>query len=448
MSGAEFGKYFTANERGHLEIEGHDCVDLADEFGTPLYIISENTIRLKYRHLYEAFKSRYPNNLILYSVKSNNGLAIRRILQQEGAGMECHGIGELYSSLMLGVDPKKISLDGANKSDEELRAATNAGVFVAVDNLEDLDRLNTVAGKLGEKANVNPRLRTAFTSPNNKNGMDAKVALEACKRAIKYENIRLTGVMVHTTSQAPVSTFEKETDEVFEFIAQVKEKFNYNLEFADLGSGFAVGRKEGHGRGGKDKIVPRIEEYVEAIASKAREKIDEYGLNEPTIITESGRYFVTNAGVLLCRVGNIKELPIKGFTKKVFVDASFNLMMRIETYRDWYYHIILGNKANAPLEEIVDIGGCTSFGGPPDILGINRNLPRITHGDVVAILDLGGYAESTTTQYNSIPRPASLLLCGDKVEVIRRRETPYDVFSRDIIPYWLLNNSDKGVVKV
>lgn len=447
MFNAERDGYFAINESGHLEVEGHDCVDLANKFGTPLYVISENMIRLKYKQLYEAFRSRYPNNLILFSVKSNNGLAVRRILQQEGAGMECHGIGELYSSLMLGVDPSKISIDGANKSDEELRVAANVGAFVAVDNLEELDRLNSIAGKLGKKANVNLRLMTAFTSGNNKNGMDFETGLKACRRGIKYENINLTGVMVHTMSQALVSNFEKETDEVFEFIANVKQRLNYDLKFADLGSGFIVGRKEGHGRGGKDKLVPKIEDYVDTVTSKAREKIDEYGLDEPTIMTESGRYFVANAGLLLCRVGNIKELPIEGYTKKVFVDASFNLMMRVETYSDWYYHIISASKANASPDGIVDIAGCTSFGGAPDILGTKRNLPNVTRGDVIAILDLGAYAESTTTQYNSLPRPASILLCGDQVEVIRRQETAYDVFSRDTIPYWLLSSSNGEVVE-
>ncbi len=438
-----FNDYIFVNDEGNLQIEEWDCLDLVEKYETPIYAISENRIRDRFRRIYRAFKTRYHKIMICFAYKANHGLAVKKILKQEGAGAETFGPHELYSALLVGVSPDKIMCNSNNPSEEELTAAVQAGVYINVDNIDMLERVEDVSHKLGIVPKINLRLKTSvelrLRGADRKCGIDLESAYETTKNALKSEKIQLVGYSEHLGGQTTLETFVLQTSEMMDFVGRVKKGFNWQPHFIDLGTGFPTWRKEGHGVGGKDRKFPPIEDYAEAIISKVNEKIEEYDLDEPTLIFEPGRYLVADSAVLLCKVGAIKQVEIgdKTFLKKVFVDANLNNIMRIAT-SNWYYHIVVANKADREPEEIVDIVGNTGWGGDTDTLGKQRNLPKIERSDLIAILDVGGYAESTATQYLGFTRPASVLVSGRNTEIVRVKESPEDVYISDRIPSRLL----------
>jgi diaminopimelate decarboxylase len=425
------------NDKGHLEIENIDSVNLAREYDTPLFIISENTIRSNYQRFTKAFSYLYPKHVVCFSYKSNNGLSVRRILQQEGAGAQCHSYGELYIALLLGVDPSKIIIDGIYKTVQEIDVALETGSFIVIDNLVDLRNILNRSKRLEKTPKALLKIRTKYTSVNKKNGMDLETAYQAFK-ILLAEKIPVWGLEVHGKSQANIETFESDLEEMLNFSGKLHKEFNWEPKIIDLGTGFPVSRKEGYGPEGAEKIFPPIESFAKAIIEKLWEKLDEHKISEPILFFEPGRYMVANAGVLLGRVGLVKQLPIPGWTKKVCLDISFNLLMRLATDK-YYFHIISANKAGYSEEEVVDIVGPTGYGGFPDDLGKARYLPKLEDGDLVAVLDAGAYCESTTTQYLSYPRPPTVLVSGDQVDLVRSRETVHDLIIRDIIPKRLMS---------
>ena len=438
MLTTKIDQYLTVNSAGHLQIEDVDCVDIVEKWGSPLYVISENTLRWNYQRLYNAVKASYPKFLICFASKANNGLAVRRILQLEGSGFECHGLGELYPLLLLGADVSKIIVDGSNKSYEELEACLRAGVNIVVESQDELEAVDVLAGQLRRVPRVILRLNPSCMSPDNKNGMDFDTGYKACMKALELKNVNFVGVAEHAGSQIPLEVFRNIAVEMMDFAARVKKGLKWDLEYVGLGAGFAAGRKGltdfSYRSAEMEEEIPTIEEYAETLTATVKHKIEEHSLCEPTLIFEPGRYLAGSAGVILCRVGNIKK--VQSNTTKVFVDANFNMLMRTAT-SGFRYHVIAANKADLETTEVVDIVGSTSFGGPVDTLAKDKPLPRLVRDDIIAILDTGAYCESTTTQYNSYPRPASVLVRGSDVEIIRERETYQDIVGRDRVPPWL-----------
>jgi diaminopimelate decarboxylase len=450
-------EYITVNERGHLQIEGLDSVDLADKFGTPLFATSENAIRSNYRQFYTAFRSRYPKVIVCASTKANNGLAVRRVFAQEGAGTDVFGFGELYVNLLAGVDPKKIVLNGSNKTEEDLTAAVEAGVLhVNVESLEELDTLDRMLGRLQKIQDICIRVKPSLhaldemyytdyrysppqISPSRwvreyKFGIDIETgaALEACRRALSMKNVRLVGLMYHGGVPRRASEYIYETQEIFDFAAELRRKLNWEPEFVNLGGGFTPFQAgEWYPKG----LVPHSpDEYAEGIISAVRGKCKEHGLSEPTLLFEPGKYLNLNTAVLLGRVGIVKDYP--GVKKWAHIDASTNNLPFVIAFH-WYNHMIVANKANALPEEAVDIVGplCNAA----DILGANRKLPKLARGDLIAVLDAGAYCESSEFTFNLYPRAAAVLVCGNNAAVVRERQTVQDLIALDKIPPWLLS---------
>jgi diaminopimelate decarboxylase len=451
-----YSEYILVNKRGHLQVEGWDSVDLADRFDTPLYVMSESQIRHNYRTFHQAFAARYPHVITAPGSKANNSLAVRRVLTQEGAGADCFGLGELFISLVEGGNPHKILLNGSDKTVDELRTALQVGVNINVDNLEELENIAELAASTGREARINIRIKPflhdledkivkdyRYTPPDisiarwareHKFGMHPEAAFEACRRALQMKNVRLAGIHYHLKGQTPhPEYFAIMVRDVMDFVAQVKEALNWAPEQLDLGGGYSYGRREGYGPAGCDREVPSIDEYAEAMTGALKQAIDRLDLDPPTLILEPGRYIVANAGILLARVGTVKEFP--GVRKWVHVDASTNHLMRVRT-GNWYYHILVANKASEASEEVVDVVGplCDAA----DILGHSRELPRVQRGDLIAVLDTGAYAEVWAGDFNTYPKPATVLVCGEEADVITERETIYDVLSRHRVPARLL----------
>ena len=452
--GTILSEYLRINDRGHLQVEEADCLDLVEAYGTPLFVTSENQIRYNYRRFYQAFAKRYPRVTVLFANKSNSNLAVRRVLTQEGAGGDCFGVGELMVSLLGGVPPHNLVMNGSNKEPPEIAAAIQLGVAINVDHPEELELVNETARRLGLKAIVSLRvLPFTFADPSalsgdlassaadkshDKWGMDRPALREAVARSLDLPNLKLSGLHCHISRLRPTAEpFGLAADLMVRAMAELRDEFDWEPEALDMGGGFAHDRDPESQKPAGDHAVSSPEEYAEAMATVLRDGLAKYGLSEPRLLLEPGRRLISNSTVLLARVGIIKRLPTPGSKTWVNIDASTNHCLRTSIL-GYHYEIINASRGHAPNEITVNIVGpnCTM-----DMIGEDRPFPRTERGDILAILDTGGYAEVNANQFNSIPRPATVLVHGGEAEVIRRRETIQDILATQEVPLRLMRET-------
>ncbi len=431
---------------GHLLIEDLPAAEIAAEFGTPVYVTSERQLRSNYRRLHEAFVARYPRTTILYANKANFNLAVRRVLTDEGAGGDCFGIGELTLSLMSGVPARNLVLNGSNKGPEELRAAIEAGATINVDHPDELETVATLADELHARANVNVRvLPFSYADPSamppdlasiasdrshDKWGMDRTTILSLVPRALALPGINLRGLHFHVSRLRPTAEpFALAVELIVECLAELRDKFRWEPEVLDIGGGFAHERDPESGRPAGDHPVSAPEEYAEAIVAPLRDGLARRQLQEPHLFLEPGRRLVSNAAVLLTRVGIVKRLPSSTVTW-INVDASTNHVLRAPLL-GYRYEIVHATGGSDRQTVVANVTGpnCTL-----DLLAEDRVLEETRTGDLLAILDVGGYAEAFGVQFNLIPRPASVLVLRDRVELIRRGETIEDLLATQVVP--------------
>ncbi len=437
-----------------LKVEGHSCVSLAEAYGTPLFVISENAIRHNYRKFYNTFKSMYPEEVVVcVGMKANYGLAIRRIIAQEGGGGDAFGGGEMYVALLAGTDPRKVVVNGPHKSNEVLLATVQSGVHINVDSAGELQRLNEIAAKLGKVADVSLRIRLPLSRLKGKKlyvdsryvppgvdlvewesefkfGMEPASFFEALKQALTMKNIHVKGIMYHGGIPRRAGYYKEETEDFMDFVGEAKERFNWEPETINLGGGFSSKRY------GYKESPPSIEEYAEAITSAIKMKCEEHRLSVPKLLLEPGRWCLENTAIYLARVGSVKEDSTLAKKKWVYVDGNVNhLIGGADRYMN-YHHVIIANKPSAPVEEVADI--CGELCGAGDILAKRREIPKVECGDLIAFLDMGAYCESHAKQSNAMPRPASILVNKNNAAIVRERETIQDVLSHERCPFWLL----------
>ena len=434
------------DDDGALWVEGRAAADLAEEYGTPLYVTSEAQIRANVRRLRQSFEARWQRVTLLFATKSNANLAIRRVLVEEGVGGDCFGLGELTLSLRAGVAPELLVLNGSNKQPPELRAALETGVTINIDDPSELDAVAGLAEQLGRPADVclrvlpfsyadpttlDPELaKIAADTSHDKWGMDRQTIVDAVPRALESEWLRLRGLHLHVSRLRPTpEAFELAARLIAACIAELHERFGWQPELLDFGGGFPHERDPESGAPSGSHAVGTPEEYAEAITSTLRKALADRSLDEPHLLLEPGRRLVSNATVLLTRVGVVKRLPT-GTTTWVNVDASTNHVPRV-ALQGYYYEIVHAANGLEAGDVEVSVVGPTCV---PDILGEHRSLPAPGSGDLLAVLDVGGYAEVLSSQFNLLPRPATVLVDGDSCEVIRRRETIDDLLATQAVP--------------
>ncbi len=421
------------SENGHLCMGEHDLVDLADRFGTPLYVVDAQRIREKYRRFREAF-SFYPRVLIAYAYKANSNLAVCSILKKEGAGADVVSGGELFIALSIGVDPEKIVFDGVSKSEAELNMAIENEIgAINVESLQELRKIESIAARLSRKARIGIRLNPDVpveTHPHDvtgvkssKFGLDFEEALKTYKEAIKMKHVDVKGIHMHIGSQiTEVAPFKNAVLRLFELVSKLKE-MKVILDYIDLGGGLGIFYK--------DSKKDCIKEYASTLLNVLKRRIDELELGEPKLVFEPGRYLVADSSILLTRVNYVKKI----FGRRwALVDAGMNDFMRPAFYGA-YHEIVAANKASQPRSKRYDVGGpiCESS----DVFRREVELPEISQGDLLAILDVGAYGISMSNQYNMRPRPPMVLLDGLKVGIIRKGEKYEDLVSNDRIPDWI-----------
>lgn len=438
---------------GRLMVEGVAAAELAERLGTPSYVLSEAQLRLNYRRLYDAFASRYPEVHLGYGVKAHNSAAVCTVLAHEGCGAECFGIGEMTVAERAGVPADRVWVNGSDKTEQELAVATARGYTINVDNPEELERIRALAEANGLVAKVNlrvklalealrdvrmndyryvpPEVRLTAWAQDHKFGMTEAEALACCRSALESEAIELRGLHHHLKGQTSnAAYFGAFTRELIALAAALREATGWAPEEVDLGGGFSYGRPEGYGPAGRDTEVPSLDDYAEEVAGALIEACSEHDMPLPAMVLEPGRLIVASASILLTTVGTVKRHQQRTW---VHVDASINHLLRAYT-GNWYYHIVPVIRADG--ETVV-----TDVVGPlcdaADILGRDRRLVQPTRGDVLAVLDVGGYAESAASNFNTQPRPLSAMVRGTDVAVITERESVEAMLSRQRMPAWL-----------
>lgn len=419
---------------GHLWLGGCDAVELAEEFGTPLYVFDEAEVRLACREARRAFTSRHPASDVAYAAKAYIGVWLAALLADEGMAMDVVSAGELAVALSAGFPAERVHFHGNNKGRGELMEALEAGIGrVVVDNFHELNVLDDVAARAGRRQRVMLRLspgvdphthaKTTTGILDSKFGFPIQTgqAEDAVRRALAAPWLQLTGLHCHLGSPIfDVEPYREATDIVVGFAAEMAKRHGLRLEEYSPGGGFAVQYT-------RDQPAPGFDEYAEAIVLSLRDACEKHGLPLPRLIVEPGRSIVGRAGVALYTVGSTKEIP--GVRRYVSVDGGMADNTRPAMYGA-RYEALVANKADAPAVAAVTIAGKYCESG--DVLVRDVRLPDLAAGDVVAIPAAGAYCLAMASNYNMALKPAVVAVHDGRARVVRRRETYADLVRCDV----------------
>lgn len=423
------------NKQSHLVIGGCDVVDLANEFGTPLYLFDEFTLRHKCYEFKEEFGKYYPDTLVIYASKAFLNRALALIFKEEGLGLDVVSGGELSIAQSVDFPMDKVYFHGNNKTPEELNLALDWAVGrIVVDNFYELGMLNKLAKKRGISQNILLRLTPGVDPHTHQYTTTGTIeskfgfplangqAEEAVSQASSASNLNLVGLHFHLGSPVPdVQPYDLAIEIVLRFARGMSQKFGFDLSEFDIGGGFAIPYTV-------DSEVPTTAEYARALTGKLGSLVSELGLSRPRLIVEPGRAIVAQAGVALYKLGAIKEIP--GIKKYVCVDGGISDNIRPALYGA-KYEALVANKALESEGNMVTIAGKLCESG--DILVQDVNLAAARPGDVIAIPVCGAYSIPMASNYNALPRPAIVMVKEGRARLIRRRETYQDLMSLDVI---------------
>jgi len=439
----------SVNSDGDLFIEDMSAAQLLQQFGSPLYVFSEATLRENYRRIRRAFTDVWPEPVnIMYAIKANTNLAVRAILNQEGAGGDCFSEGEIYATFKAGADPDKIALNGGYKSENSLHTAVERGMVVNIDAESEIDQLPAICQSLGKQVRVNIRLKPMNDAYNEirtdyfggdqlaeyvrrvKWGFSVEVALGLIHRIQGIPELQLTGFSFHIGRVGQgTAFFANYGNALANMVVEIHRATGFAPQILDIGGGWPRER-DPESKSLAMNTTP-VEACVQATCREILSVLQSASIPIPTLWVEPGRFIVGNASILLSTVGTIKN--DLGLTW-VNIDAGTNDLPRIDTSGS-AYHVLAASGMNRPADHVVDVVGpiCSD-----SIMGRDINMPDMQAGDHVAILDSGMYSESASTQFNSIPRPATVLVNGSSAEIIKEREQVSDVFRQHRIPERLL----------
>jgi diaminopimelate decarboxylase len=421
------------SDQGHLIIGGCDTVELAAEFGTPLYVFDEFSLRSKCAQFKQEFGRRYANTTVIYACKAFINKALALIFKEEGLGLDVVSAGELSIVRSAGFPLDRVYFHGNNKSAEEIRLALQWGIGrIVVDNPHELTMLTEIAREQGCSPDILLRLSPgveANTHRYNVTGaVDTKFGFplpsggEAVARAMSAPNLNLLGLHFHIGSLIyDTEPYQQAIDIILSFAAEMKRKNGFEPRELDIGGGFAI-------QYAVDFPTPPISAYAEAIASRVIDKCRQLDLALPKLVIEPGRSIVGQAGVALYRVGAVKDIP--GVRRYVSVDGGMADNIRHALYGA-NHEAVVANKMREREEGRVTIAGKLCESG--DILIENIALPPVSAGDIIAVADCGAYCLPMASNYNASLKPAIVLVSEGRARLIRRRETFDDLTRCDLI---------------
>ena len=422
------------NDQANLTLGGIDVLGLLTEYGSPLYVFDEATLRTMCRQFVNDFSDLYPKSKVLYASKAFVNPAIVQLVTEEGLGMDVVSGGELAIAKAGGADPANLYFHGNNKTSEELDYALDEGVgrFV-IDSFYEFDLLNEKARARGMtqdvllrlSPSVDPHTHVMTTTGilDSKFGFSIETgdAATAIRQALDASNLNLIGIHFHLGSPIfELEPYSIAVDAILTYLAPFKEEGLVLEEFSP-GGGFAIGYL-------RDRLPPPVGAYAEAITNAMKARCADLGFGEPTLVIEPGRSIVGRAGVALYTVGAIKDIPT--VRKYVSLDGGMGDNIRPALY-DAAYEAVVANRMDEAPAEVVTLAGKYCESG--DVLIKDVKLPRIESGDVIAIPASGAYAPSMASVYNLNPRPAMVMVNDGEAKLIRRRETFADMMLQDVV---------------
>ena len=426
---------------GHLFCEEFNVAVAAERFGTPLYLYSAGTILDHYGRLNEALAGL--DHLICYAVKANSNRAILRLLRDAGAGFDIVSGGELFRALKGGADSRKCTFAGVGKSRKEIEYALEQGVYsFNIESEAELDYINQIASAKNQRApialRVNPDVEAqthqyiSTGKSENKFGIALERAAQVYERASKMPSITVRGVQMHIGSQiTEAAPFVAAIEKIAPLVSELRSK--YAIEFFSVGGGLGIAYESSVASGSGDWWTSQrshpltIQQYVDAILPP----LTRLGLR---VLLEPGRLLVGNAGILLTRVRYIKETAQKKFA---IIDAGMNDLIRPALYGSYHEIVPVEDSTSSMSKDKnvkMDIVGPVCESG--DFFAQDREMPELRAGDLLAVMSAGAYGFVMASNYNSRPLPAEALVGGDKLALIRKRQTIDDLIRDEVDPTW------------
>ncbi|MDR2519650.1 MAG: diaminopimelate decarboxylase [Eubacteriaceae bacterium] len=419
----------------HFVFEGHDTVELAAKYGTPLYIMSFDRIARSVSSIRRAFEISGLEYGINYAGKAFLNTAMCKIADILGINLDVVSGGELYTALQAGFRPERITMHGSNKSEREMREAVEAEVgTITIDSLYEIDVLNDIAQMLGKTQNVHLRLSPGVEAHtheyvqtgriDSKFGIPISMGARAARKTLEKSSLRLTGLHCHIGSQITnAKPFSIALAAMVEMCYNIKE-MGCEISELNIGGGFGINYLA-------DEPIFDVEDLFPRMASYLHEQAGALGIAIPKIIVEPGRYIVGKAGITLYTVGTIKEIPY--LRKYVSVDGGMTDNPRPALYNAVHSACVANRYDEEPTDLVTISGKCCET----DTLIKDVLLPVANPGDILAIMDTGAYNYSMASHYNRLPTPPVVLLSGERDDLIVRRDTYETLVVNDMVPSWL-----------
>ncbi|PLR76371.1 diaminopimelate decarboxylase [Bacillus sp. V3-13] len=421
------------NDKGHLEIGGLDTIDLAEKFGTPLYVYDVALIRERARSFKNTFEKLGVTAQVAYASKAFSSIAMCQLAKEEGLSLDVVSGGELYTALAAQFPVEKIHFHGNNKSREELEMAMEHQIgCIVVDNFYELELLSAICAEKKMQANILLRVTPGIEAhthdyiltgqEDSKFGFDLQngQAETALTTALGSRDLHLLGIHCHIGSQIFDTTgFVLAARKIFEKLNEWKNNFSYEPQVLNLGGGFGIRYTS------EDDPIPAFQ-YVEEIIEEVKAQAARFSMQMPEIWIEPGRSLVGDAGTTLYKVGSRKEVP--NVRQYLAVDGGMSDNIRPALYQA-KYEAVLASRPLAKAEETVSIAGkCCESG---DMLIWDLPLPKAETSDVLAVFCTGAYGYSMANNYNRIPRPPVVFVENGEARVVIKRETFADLIRFD-----------------
>ncbi len=425
------------NNLGHLEIGGVDCTYLANEFGTPLYVMDKAYIENMCRIYSETLNKEYGDGMVAYASKAFSCKEIYRIAKSQNIGVDVVSCGELYTALQVGFPPEKIIFHGNNKSYKDLLMAVENGVgTIVIDSYTEAEDLNSIMIKRNSIQNVLIRINPGVEAHTHHYIQTAKIdskfgfsiatneAYEIVKHVSSQSKLCLKGLHCHIGSQIfEKKSFELAVDVMIDFYKTIRDNLNLEFDTLNLGGGFGIWYTDEDAK----KSYTEYSEYISAISNALNISIKKYGIKKPYLILEPGRSIVGEAGITLYRAGRIKN--IKDIKNYIAIDGGMFDNPRFALYQAKYTVCAAEKLLEKPVEKYTLAGKCCESG---DIIAEDCLLPKIKEGDLIAVFSTGAYNYSMASNYNRNFVPPVVMVKNGKSYYAVKPQTFEDLIRNDV----------------
>ncbi len=431
----------TIDSANKLNIGGCSIEDLVKKYDSPLYILDEITLRNSCRAYKKALEKYYPGvSLPIYASKANSSLFMSNLVASEGFGLDAVSEGELLTALKGGVPNDKIVFHGNNKSDKEIAFAIKNKIKVIVDNDHDLRRLEEISDSLNYDLEIMIRFTPGIECHTHEyirtGSFDSKFGfgIESLNRLFlvlnKTKHLKLIGLHAHIGSQIFELDPHKDLGEIMVNVILQAKEFGHKIKELNVGGGLGIKYTQ-------EDDPPSIDEWIKTVSLSVVEACKKNKLDLPVLMCEPGRSIVSTAGVTIYKIGAFKKIP--GIRTYLSVDGGMSDNPRPITYQSNYSACLVNNPLNRNSKNKYTVAGKHCESG--DVLFKELELGNCKTGDLICVFGTGAYNNSMSSNYNRIPKPASLLVCNGEAEIIQKRETPLDLLKYDVLPDRFINQS-------